>query len=289
MISRSIALLIASCCIVLPTHAFDFGKLLTKENMDSLSKIGSNMVEANKEITPQQEFVIGQSVMATLLGAAPLVKDPALQKYVNQVGMWVAAQSEQPNLGWHFGVMDSPNINAFAAPGGYILITRGLWDHIRSEAELAAILGHEITHVLKKDQIEAMKSSSKGEGGQELITALARNLKGNELLKEIGKNSINGFLIEGSYIKGLSKDAEYQADIGGMVLAARAGYNPYAMVSVLQTLGNISTSDAAVKLFFSTHPSPQDRLDNIDAKVGDQLEQYAEGVETTARFNKLKK
>jgi predicted Zn-dependent protease len=287
MIRYSLSLLLASSLLALPAHAFDLGKLLTTENIESVGKILNNTVEANKTITPQQEFVMGQSVMATLLGAAPLVKDPALQKYVNQVGMWLAAQSEQPNLGWRFGVMDSPNINAFAAPGGYILITRGLWDQIRSEAELAAILGHEITHVLKKDQIEAMKSTNRGAIYEELLVLGVNNkVKGGG--KELGRKAAKA-TTEGFYIKGLSKDAEYQADIGGMVLAARAGYNPYAMVSVLQTLGNVSPSDTAVALFFSTHPSPQDRLDNIDAKVGDQLEQYAEGVESTARFNKLKK
>jgi predicted Zn-dependent protease len=287
MIRSSITLIFISCALALPAHAFDLGKLLTKENVDSLSKIGSNMAEASKEITPQQEIVMGQSVMATLLGAAPLVKDAALQKYVNQVGMWVAAQSEQPNLAWRFGVIESPNINAFAAPGGYILITRGLWEHLRSEAELAAILGHEITHVLKKHQIEAMKSSNKGAVYEELLT-MGVNYKAKGGAKELGRKAAKA-TTEGFYIKGLSKDAEYEADIGGMVLAARAGYNPYAMVSVLQTLGNVSPSDTSVALFFSTHPSPKDRIDQIDSKVGDQLEAYAEGTENTARFNKIKK
>jgi len=287
MIRYSLRLLLVSSLLAVPAHALDLGKLLTTENIESVGKILNNTVEANKTITPQQEIVMGQGVMATLLGAAPLVKDPALQKYVNQVGMWVAAQSEQPNLGWRFGVMDSPNINAFAAPGGYILITRGLWDQIRSEAELAAILGHEITHVLKKDQIEAIKSTNRGAIYEELLVLGVNNkVKGGG--KELGRKAAKA-TTEGFYIKGLSKDAEYQADIGGMVLAARAGYNPYAMVSVLQTLGNVSPSDTAVALFFSTHPSPQDRLDQIDAKVGDQLEKYAEGVENTARFSKLKK
>lgn len=287
MIRYSLSLILTGSLLAAPAFAFDLGKLLTPENIESVGKIISNTAEANKTITPQQEVVMGQGVSATLLGAAPLVKDAALQKYVNQVGTWVAMQSEQPNLAWRFGVMDSPNINAFAAPGGYILITRGLWDQIRSEAELAAILGHEITHVLKKDQIEAMKSTNRGAILEELLVVGVNNkVKGGG--KEWGKKAAKA-TTEGFYIKGLSKDAEYQADIGGMVLAARAGYNPYAMVSVLQTLGNVSPSDASVALFFSTHPSPQDRIDNIEAKVGDQLEKYAEGVENTARFSKFKK
>ncbi len=287
MIRRSITLLWVSCIFALPAYAFDFGKLLTKDNLDSLNKIGSNIAEANKNITPQQEMVMGQSVISTLLGAAPLVNDPALQTYVNQVGQWVASQSEQPNLAWHFGVIDSPNINAFSAPGGYILITRGLWNHLRNEAELAATLGHEITHVVKKHQIEAMKSSNKGAVLEELGTLVLNN-KAQGDAKALGRKATKA-ATEGLYIKGLSKDNEYEADIGGMVLAARAGYNPYAMVSVLQTLGNVSPSDNSVALFFSTHPSPSDRLDQIENKVGDQLEPYANGTEKTARFNKIKR
>ncbi|QKJ66816.1 M48 family metalloprotease [Deefgea piscis] len=288
MIRRLCLSLVAAGALSAPAHAFDLNELskyLTPENIESATKIINNTVEANQVVGPRQEVIMGQNVMATLLGAAPLVKDAALQRYVNQVGTWIASQSAQPQLNWHFGVIDSPNINAFAAPGGYVLITRGLWNQLRSEAELAAILAHEISHVINKDQIEAMKSSNRGAITEELITAVLNHKVQGERL-DLAKKATKA-ATEGLYIKGLSKDTEYAADLNGMLLAARAGYNPYAMVSMLQTLGNVSPNDSAVALFFSTHPSPQDRIDQIDRKIGDQLEAYANGVDNTARFSKI--
>ena len=286
MLRRQLAILISSCCLALPAHALDLGKLLSGENLDSAIKVIGNVSEAVKEVTPQQEIIIGQSVMANLLGAAPLVKDAALQKYVNQVGMWVAAQSEEPTLAWHFGIIDSPNINAFAAPGGYILITRGMWDRIRSEAELAVVLGHEITHVLKKHHLRAMRGDKWQGALSETITlgASVKGVKGGQkILTNLGKAGSEVF------VRGLDKGDEYDADNYGMVLAARAGYNPYALVSVLQTLGTVNAADATVALMFSTHPSPQDRLDKLESNIGDQLENYAGGAENTPRFSKFKK
>jgi predicted Zn-dependent protease len=273
-----------------PLYAFDLNKLLTGDNLNKGISIMSNAGEAlsasTRGLTPAQEEALGQSVMANLLGAQPLLNDPKVQRYVNQVGLWVAMQSEQPNLNWRFGVIDTPNINSFAATGGYILITRGLWDRLKSEAELAAVLGHEITHVVKKHQAKAIASAKGQQATADLIGMVVdyNNGKSNgKTLEKLGKAGSEVF------IRGLDKDDEYAADIHGMVLAARAGYNPYALVSVLQLLGSVNPSDNAVALLFSTHPSPKDRLDNIDQVIGDQLEAYAEGIDNTKRFNQIKR
>ena len=113
-----------------------------------------------KEIDEPEEIEIGRDVASRLLGAAPLVADPALQRYVNHVGRWLAAQTERPDLPWQFGVLDSPHVNAFAVPGGTIFITRGLLERMRSEAELAGVLGHEIVHVLKKHHLKAIQKGA---------------------------------------------------------------------------------------------------------------------------------
>jgi predicted Zn-dependent protease len=276
------------CALSLSTSAFalDLNKLLNSVNINDAISIGNNLLESAKEVTPEQEQTIGYSVMANLLGAEPLVKDAALQRYVNQVGSWVAAQSEQPNLTWRFGVIDSPNINSFAAPGCYILITRGLWDRLTSEAELAGVLGHEITHVVKKHHLRAMRSDRLQSAVSQSASMYAdiKNVKGTQkALTNVGKGFSEVF------VRGLDKGDEYEADINGMVLAARAGYNPYALVSVLQLLGNVNPNDGAVALMFSTHPSPKDRLDNIDQNIGDKLEAFADGAESTKRFNQAKR
>jgi predicted Zn-dependent protease len=93
-----------------------------------------NVGQALKEIDEPQEIEIGRDMAARLLGAAPLVPDPALQRYVNDVGRWLASQTERPDLPWHFGVMDAPQLNAFAVPGGTIFVTRGLVARMKTEA-----------------------------------------------------------------------------------------------------------------------------------------------------------
>ena len=102
-------------------------------------------------------MALGREISGSLLGAAPLVKDESLQKYVNQVGRWVASQSERADLPWKFGVIESTDLNAFAAPGGYVLITKGLYQKLQNEAQLAGVLGHEIAHVTKKHQLKVLQ------------------------------------------------------------------------------------------------------------------------------------
>jgi len=97
-----------------------------------------------KNPSKEEEIALGREIAGNLLGAAPLVKDAALQKYVNSVGRWVASQSERPDLPWRFGVIESEDLNAFAAPGGYIMLTKGLYRKLNNEAQLAGVLGHEI-------------------------------------------------------------------------------------------------------------------------------------------------
>ena len=113
-----------------------------------------------RQPTQAEEVEIGDGVAETLLGARPLLDDPELQRYVNAVGMWVAQQSERPGLPWHFGVNDSDHINAFAAPGGYIIVTKGMMKQLRNEAELAGVLGHEVAHVTQKHHLKALRKAA---------------------------------------------------------------------------------------------------------------------------------
>ena len=126
------------------------------------------------------------------LGAAPLVKNDALQRYVNEVGRWVSLQGERPDLAWHFGVIDSDDINAFSAPGGYIFITKGLYRTLQNEAELAGVLGHEIGHVLKRHHLKLLQKSAQvalvgqalgsmiaKQGNNDTTSAILQNVIGN--------------------------------------------------------------------------------------------------------------
>lgn len=233
-----------------------------------------------KKPSRAEEVALGREITGNLLGAAPLVKDSALQKYVNQVGRWVASQSERPDLPWHFGVIESEDLNAFAAPGGWVLLTKGLYRQLKNEAELAGVLGHEIGHVVKKHQLKLIQK-------QQLISLGAGVLGG-----KLGANdqTVRKVIGSGAEIcaRSLDKDAEYEADRIGVVLAARAGYEPYGLPEVLQVLGSAGKGDSRVSLLFKTHPHPDDRLARLGEAIGARLDGITDGRLLTERFYKLK-
>lgn len=232
-----------------------------------------------KKPSRAEEIQVGREIAGNILGAAPLVKDPALQKYVNQVGRWVASQSERSYLPWHFGVIESEDLNAFAAPGGYVLITKGLYRQLKNESELAGVLGHEIGHVIKKHQLKLLQK-------QQLLSMGAGLLSG-----KLGKENPTVQKVVGSgaeiSARSLDKSAEYEADRIGVVLAGRAGYEPFGLPEVLQTIGHAGKDDGRVALLFKTHPHPDDRLTALGDAIGSRLDKV-EGKTLENRFYKLK-
>jgi predicted Zn-dependent protease len=176
---------------------------------------------------------------------------------VNRVGRWVALQSERPELPWHFGVIESASINAFAAPGGYILVTRGLYELLDNEAQLAGVLGHEIAHVVARHHISVMQKSA-------FVSAGARAAQRDNRAAFVNSLIGNGAEI---FARGLDKEAEFEADRHGVTLAARAGYNPYALVDVLQKMQARGSNDPTLALLFETHPAPADRLSKLGSAL----------------------
>lgn len=246
--------------------------------------------EAAKDVnalvgTPEfeEERALGQNVSATLLGATAPVADARLQDYVNKVGLWVALQGSRSDIPWRFAVLDSDKINAFAAPGGYVYLTRGLLAQLQSEAELAGVLGHEITHVEKRHHLKALKK----EAGFKLAGRVAPLVLGDkaqstgistEQLEQIGQAA------RAVYTRGLDKDDEFEADRAGAVLAARAGYDPYGLAQVLQTLDSLNPASSEMALMFKTHPNPADRLQRLDASLGAQLDRLGQRPDLAERF-----
>lgn len=232
-----------------------------------------------KKPSKEEEVALGREITGSLLGAAPLVKDEALQKYVNQVGRWVANQSERADLPWKFGVIDSNDINAFAAPGGYVLITKGLYQKLQNEAQLAGVLGHEIAHVVKKHQLKVLQK-------QQLL-----NIGAGKLGELFGKNDklAKKAISSGAEIsaRSLDKTAEFEADRMGMVLATRAGYDAYGLSDVLQTIGQTNKSDDSVALLFKTHPHPDERLTRLGDSAGSSFDNIKIGKTLENRFHKL--
>jgi beta-barrel assembly-enhancing protease len=232
-----------------------------------------------KNPSQEDEIAVGRNVTGTILGAASLVNDANLQQYVNKVGRWVASQSERTSLPWHFGVIDSSDVNAFAAPGGYVLITKGLYQRLNSEAQLAGVLGHEIAHIVQRHHLKVMQK-------QALMDA------GSSFLKEkISKNKITQrALSTGAEIsaRNLDKSAEYEADSMGTVLAARAGYEAYGLAEVLQDMETLGSNDGSVALLFQTHPHPDDRVAQLSLVSGEQIDKLSGGKTLENRLYKLK-
>lgn len=225
----------------------------------------------------EEEVAIGRQAAGNILGAAPLVPDTALQLYVGRVGRWVASQSERPGLRWHFGVIESNDLNAFAAPGGYIFLTKGLYMSLRNEGELAGVFAHEIAHVIKKHHLKILQQDHLiAAGGQILIS---RTGEDSTIKKLIGSGAE-------IFARSLDKNAEYEADRLAVVLAARAGYDPFGLPAVLEDIGHTAASDNRISLLFKTHPHPYDRLARLSEAVGDRLD-LVNGATLESRFYRI--
>jgi beta-barrel assembly-enhancing protease len=255
-----------------PAHAqFNF-------NLDRMLETVKNVGKATRDIDEKEEIAIGRDMAARLLGAAPLHPDARLQRYVNQVGRWLASQTERPDLPWHFGVLDAPQLNAFAVPGGSIFVTRGLVARMKNEAELAGVLAHEIAHVLKKHHLKAIqKNAQTGLAGDALSTAMQdRNSLARDKLISFGTEM---------YARGLDKSDEIEADRLGVVIAARGGYDAYGLPAVLQTLQAMNPEDSAIALMFKTHPPAGDRLEALSEKMQPVLDAHAAQPQLAERFS----
>ena len=218
-------------------------------------------------IDEPREIEIGRQLAAVLLGSKPLHRDASLQRYVNRHGRWIALQSARPQLPWTFGVLDDPGFNAFAAPGGYVFVTKGLVDRV-DEAELAGILAHEITHVNRRHHLRALAAGARAGIATQ---AIASQLRGgasalSAQVLAVGRNM---------YARGLDQGDEFEADREGVALAARAGFDPYGLPSVLQQLRTASPSDPLFTLTLGTHPAAQQRLEQLEVAMGTRLDALA--------------
>jgi predicted Zn-dependent protease len=211
------------------------------------------------QIDDAEENRIGDQAAATLLGAAPLLNNPEVQTYVNRVGLHVARAGTRPELQWTFGVLDSDNINAFAAPGGTVLLTKGLLRRLNDESELAGVLAHEVIHVQMKHHLRSIIQSGVFSSAAGKTLSYATKGRGSEY------TGIANKVFTDLYSRGLGRDDELQADRGGMQLVQRAGYDAYGLMAVLQTLDAMNQQDSSLTLLLKTHPAPADRLTQLSA------------------------
>lgn len=272
---------------VLAVDLGGLGGLVDKKALDQVARdklgVKTDSTNAADTVIPlsgnpsdADEEKLGREVAGRLLGAAPLVNDDKLQAYVNKVGRYVALQSGRADLNWTFGVIESPTVNAFAAPGGYVFVTRGLYALLQSEAELAGILAHEIGHVNARHHVKLMQKQRMVVMGQDA------------LLKKAGNNTVKMLVGNGAEIcsRALDKTSEYEADRLGVYYATRAGYDTYGLPAVLDRL-NASGATDKVSLLYKTHPLPAARLEAIDLALGTQYDKVPAGATLEKRLVKL--
>ena len=293
------ALLLSACAGMpdlknLPASAAALQNMLNQPGAggtSSMLETGLSMAkstgDAFREIPESEEIAIGENIMSGVLGAAPLYNNDRIQRYVNQVGRWVAMHAERPALPWRFAVLDSPLVNAGAAPGGQIYITSGLLFRMRSEAELAGALAHEIAHVVQKHHLKAYQKASAGDalskGGSALLDSqMKTGSLGRELGKQAGKMAIGE--VRTLVLLSLGRPEEEQADRMGMVLAARAGYDPYGLPTVIQILQDVSAEQGTLSTLYKTHPAPSERLASLDRTIGSSMDAFSTQAVLKERF-----
>ena len=221
----------------------------------ALAGCATNLVTGQKQlvlISPQQELELGQQYSPEVqkqLGGP--ISNPQIQSYVAGVGAKIVRASHMPDLEFHYTAVNDKSINAMALPGGYIFITRGMLQNIRTEAQLAAILAHETVHVTARHSADAMSKQI----GLSILLSAVTSEKTSQTLVTVAELGTQILALK------YSRSAEYEADTFGLDYMARAGYNPNAMVELMEILE--SQNSARSIEFFSTHPSPANRKEKI--------------------------
>jgi len=232
---------------------------------------GDKLIGKSEQEIGEEELELGPLIAGRILGAVPLTKDAAIQKRVNSIGRWVATRTSRPDLPWTFGVIEDAEVNAFAAPGGYILITKGLYQLLANDAELAGVLGHEVSHVVQRDHYEVLRKQELQGAGREI--ALSRVNTGGGVTGGLARRYIekNGAAI---MMTQLDRNAEYRADHAAGIYLARAGANPLAFYAVLQKMTAMGSSSPRLAGLYKTHPPLDKRLDQLDKNGYDNLTAY---------------
>lgn len=268
------ALLITGCETLdtvsnLATSAATATGYITPDQAASINRTTSAVGKTFDTITPEQEYWVGRTVAATILAKFKPYDNEAATRYLNVVGQYLAVCSDRPETfgGYHFLIMDSDEINAFSAPGGLVLVSRGLLRCCAGEEEVAAVLAHEIGHVELKHGLKSIDKSRMTGALTTILSEAGKNLGGKELAEatkafEGSITDITSTMVNNGY----SRQYEFQADAAAVRILKNAGYNPNGLVVMLMEM------DKRLKPggndFAKTHPDPKDRIRNARAEIG---------------------
>jgi predicted Zn-dependent protease len=238
-------------------------------------KIGKGLAVAKKAndaiYTEAEKQQLGAEVSANIRKKFGVAQDPAVHRYVTLVGAVLARVSKKPDYTWRFIVLDTDAVNAFAAPGGYIHITKGCLALVANESELAGVLGHELTHVVEDHTIKALSKAGF------VDTAASASGKGDitaGLVNQVTSIALQGF----------GRGEELESDKDGLGLAAKAGYQPDGLRTFLQRLTDRNKNSSEKRGMFASHPAMQERLDKLASQ---EKKEKASTVTLEARFKQF--
>jgi predicted Zn-dependent protease len=221
--------------------------------------IAALTVMAGCSVSTQQEVQMGQQEAQQVSTQLPMLQDAQVNSYVNQLGNRIAKLTSRGDLDWHFAVVNTDVVNAFALPGGYVYVNRGILEHASNMSELAGVMGHEIEHVVLRHSVKQMQQEQGANVGLSIACALT-NVCDSQLTQtavNVGATAI--------FAK-FSREDEIQADDGGFQNVVRAGINPTGMLTFFQKLlaeEQASGGSGNTASWFADHPGTQDRIDDI--------------------------
>lgn len=242
---------------------------ISDSQADSITRGTKAIEKTQQELTSEQEYYIGRAVAATVFQTYPPLDRPQANNYLNLLGQSLAAFSNRPETfaGYRFLLLDSDEVNAFATPGGLILVTRGMLRCCDNEDELAAVLAHEICHVEMKHGLQSIKQGRLTEAFTVVAAESAKQL-GNEELASLTRQfeASVGDVVMTLTTSGYSREQERIADIGAVRILRRAGYPEAAMITMLKRMDE-RLSDAGGLGFAKTHPSARSRANALSTVI----------------------
>jgi predicted Zn-dependent protease len=259
---------------------------ISESDRQSILKTSEAVSATFSQITEEQEYYIGRSVAALILAQYPAYDNPALNNYLNTLGQAIVYSSDRPEIyaGYHFLALDTEEVNAMSAPGGFIFISKGLIRRCKNEEMLASILAHEVGHVCRKHGLQAIKKSRLVDAFRVIGTEAARRYGSEELAQlTTAFEGALGDVFETLVVRGYDRKYEFEADELAVKYDAAVGYSPQGLTDFLQTMVGDSSA-ASGKGWFKTHPSAEDRLEKAKGRIAALSSVPAAAAVRTARF-----
>jgi predicted Zn-dependent protease len=269
----TIAALLLLCCLASPPAGAQF-------NLNKLKKAAETALDVKEEVdqfsfSEDEEIELGLAISDRIRARYGVVQDLEVTRYLSLLGTTVVAGSDRPNLPWHWIILDSGAINAFAAPGGYVHITRGALAVIESEAELAGVLAHEVAHITRKHTLKGLQKS------------MGMDLAQNQADFSVGSALFNAVADQGAkaVLAGFGQAEELEADQVGLEIASAVGYQALGLIQFLGTLNEVNAGSNTKAGLFRSHPDTQERIKKADKQI--KKNKLDDGVWVQDRYARL--